>query len=426
VLAGAVVSGAVRQGRELTPPADVQEVPGQGVRGTVAGRPVAVGDAAWCGVDRVDEHGSVPDWVRVARRRARLDGALTVFVAVDDAPAGVLVLDDAVRPDASGTIRALRAGGIDRVVMVTGDRSDVADMVGVVIGADDVLAERTPAEKLEALSLECRRAPTVMVGDGISDAPALAVADVGVAMGARGAYASPSADAVLTVDRVDRLGEAARAARRTGRIARQGVIAGMGMSCVAMVVAGLGWLPPVWGALAQEAIDVAVIMNALRALRQPSAATHLPAADTALAQRFRGEHEKIRLAIDQVRAAADALGVASPEAALATARRAYTLLVEVIEPHAAAEQHELYPALNRVLGGTDLTGTMSRAHAEISHQIRRLGGLLDDIGTGPPDQVDIADLRSLMYGLHAIMRLHTAQEDESYLSLAAEAAPRPS
>ena len=173
----------------------------------------------------------------------------------------------------AGTIRALRKGGISRVVMVTGDRADVADKVGVVIGVDEVLAERTPAEKLDAVRLERRRAPTIMVGDGINDAPALALADVGVAMGARGATASSqSADAVLTVDRIDRLGEVAAVARRTGRIAMQSVIAGMGMSLAAMAVAGLGLLPAVWGALLQEGIDVAVILNALRALRQPAAA----------------------------------------------------------------------------------------------------------------------------------------------------------
>ncbi len=421
VLAAAVVRAAMRRGCELTLPADVAEQAGQGIRGAVGGHQVAVGKASWCGVDRL---AGVPGWVKVARRRARLDGALTVFVAVDGVPAGVLVLDDPVRPDAGRTIRALRAGGISRVVMLTGDRADVADQVGVVIGVDEVLAERTPAEKVDAVRMERRRAPTVMVGDGINDAPALALADVGVAMGARGATASSqSADAVLTVDRIDRLGEVAAVARRTGRIARQSVLAGMGMSLAAMVVAGVGLLPAVWGALLQEGIDVAVILNALRALRQPAATGRLSPDDTAMARRFSHEHESIRAAIEGLRAAADALGAAPAAEAVGRVRAAHRTLVDEVEPHEAAEQHELYPALNRLLGGTDPTATMSRAHAEISHQIRRLGQLLDDIGTGEPDQVDIADLRGLLYGLHAILRLHTAQEDESYLSLAEEAGP---
>jgi soluble P-type ATPase len=305
--------------------------------------------------------------------------------------------------------------------MVTGDRADVADQVGIVIGVDEVLAERTPAEKLDAVRLERRRAPTMMVGDGINDAPALALADVGVAMGARGATASSqSADAVLTVDRIDRLGEVAAVARRTGRIALQSVVAGMGLSLAAMIAAGFGLLPAVWGALLQEGIDVAVILNALRALRQPAATGRLSADDTALAHRFSDEHRSIRAAIEELRATADSLGTVPPAAAAERVRKAYRTLVEDVLPHEQAEQHELYPMLNRLLGGTDATATMSRAHAEIAHQVRRLGQLLDDIGTGAPDEVDLADLRGLLYGLHAILSLHTAQEDESYLSLAEE------
>jgi heavy metal translocating P-type ATPase len=421
VLAAAVVRAAVQQGRELSLPSDVDEKAGEGIRGRVAGHLVAVGKASWCGVDGVD---GVPGWVKAAKRRARLDGALTVFVAVDAIPAGVLLLDDPVRPDAGRTIRALREDGISKVVMVTGDRADVATQVGVVIGVDEVLAERTPAEKLDAVRLERRRGPVIMVGDGINDAPALALADVGVAMGARGATASSqSADAVLTVDRIDRLGEVAAVARRTGRIARQSAAAGIAMSLTAMAAAGAGLLPAVWGALLQEAIDVAVILNALRALRQPAAARRFPAADAALAHRFSGEHESIRADIEQIRAAADALGEVPSAEAAARVRAVYQTLTDRIEPHEQAEQRELYPMLNRLLGGDDPTAPMSRAHAEISHQIRRLRQLLDDIATVEPDQADIADLRGLLYGLHAILRLHTAQEDESYLSLADEPGP---
>jgi heavy metal translocating P-type ATPase len=419
VLAGAVVSAATRRGCALEMPRQAEEEPGQGIRGIVAGHRVAVGKAAWCGIGAGT--GGVPPWVKAARRRARLDGAMTVFVAVDGEPCGVLILDDPVRPDAARTVRGLRAGGIRRIVMVTGDRAEVADTVGTIIGVDQVLAERTPGEKLDVVRAEVSRGPVVMVGDGINDAPALALADVGVAMGARGATASSqAADAVLTVDRISRLGEVASVARRTRRIALQSVLAGMGLSLAAMAAASAGLLPAVWGALLQEGIDVAVIFNALRALRPP-AITRMSPADAALTRRFASEHQVIRADIEELRATADSLGFTPPEQALARARQAHQMLVDEVVPHEQAEERELYPALDRVLGSPEATTAMSRGHTEITHQARRLGQLLDDIGGGQPDDADLADLRALLYGLHAILRLHTTQEEENYLSLADEA-----
>lgn len=423
VLAGAVVSAAREQGCRLTVPGRPEEVPGQGIRGIVGGHQVAIGKAAWCGIDDTARRAG---WAKAARRRARLDGALTVFVAIDGEPGGVLILQDPLRPDAARTIRVLRRGGIRRIVMVTGDRAEVADMVGTVIGLDAVLAERTPAEKLDAVRAERAHGPVIMVGDGINDAPALALADVGVAMGARGATASAqAADAVLIVDRLDRLGEAVEIARRTRRIALESVLAGMAMSLAAMGVAAAGLLPAVWGAVLQEGIDVAVILNALRALRPAIPASRLTPGDIALTRRFQGEHETIRADIEELRGAADCLGLAAPDRALARVRRAHDRLVGEIAPHEQAEERELYPALDRLLGSPAATETMSRAHAEIARQVRRLGQLLAEIGDGPPDDADLADLRALLYGLYAVLRLHTAQEEESYLSLAEDVSGPP-
>ena len=418
VLASAVVRAALDRGCELTLPHDVEEVSGQGIRGEVKGTPVQVGKASWSGVS------GTPPWARAARRKARVDGALTVFVGIGGEPAGVLVFDDPLRPDAARTLRSLRRNGITRIVMVTGDRTEVAETVGAVIGVDEVLAERSPGEKLDVVRLETQRAPTMMVGDGINDAPALALADVGVALGARGATAaSEAADVVLTVDRIDRLGEAAAIARRTRKIAIESMVVGMSLSLAAMGIAAAGLLPAVWGALLQEVIDVAVILNALRALRGGPGETRLAHEDTLLTQRFQQEHRAIRADIERLHEVADSLDSLDPATALAQVRQVHHMLVAEIQPHEDAEEQVLYPALGRFLGGSDPMATMSRAHIEIAHQIRRLGQLLGDIGSKGMDEVDRTEFRSLLYGLHAILKLHTAQEDESYLSLAEQPGP---
>jgi soluble P-type ATPase len=409
VLAAAIVRAGAEDGCRLTQPASVTEVAGQGITGTVGGREVRLGRASWAGAAETEP------WVRTARRRSRLDGALTVFAAVDGRPAGALLLEDRLRPDARQTIRAVRRGGIGRIVLATGDRAETASAVGALTGADEVDAGLSPAGKLDVVLREQRTAPVIMTGDGINDAPALALADVGIAMGARGASSSSeAADAVLTVDSISRLGDVAAIARSTRRIALQSVLAGMGMSLAAMGVAAAGFLPAVWGALLQEAIDVAVILNALRALKPPPPEVRLTAADTDLTRRFRAEHQAIRADVEQLRTAAQSL--AEP-GAMTRVRRVHELLTREVWPHEHAEESYLYPALNRVLGGTDPTAPMSRAHAEIAVQIARLGRLIDDIGDRDPDEADIADLRDILYGLHAILRLHTVQEDETYLSL---------
>jgi iron-sulfur cluster repair protein YtfE (RIC family) len=185
-----------------------------------------------------------------------------------------------------------------------------------------------------------------------------------------------------------------------------------------MGVAAIGLLPAVWGAILQEGIDVAVILNALRALGSGRAGVRLGSEDTALTERFQQEHLDIRADIARLRSVADSLGVVQPAEAMAQVREMHRLLVEEVGPHEEAEEYVLYPALDRILGGRDPTGPMSRAHVEIAHQIKRLGQLLDDIGPDGPQEEDVTDLRRLLYGLHAILRLHTAQEDESYLSFA--------
>ena len=413
VLAAAIVSAAHERGLTLRPPDRVREEHGYGLRGFVDGREVSLGKASWL----VPE--PAPAWAKRVRRRADLDGSLAVYVAVDGTPAGALLFEDPVRADAPRMIRALRAAGVGRIVLVTGDRTDIAETVGRIVGVDAVEAERDPAEKLAVVKREQAAAATIMVGDGINDAPALAAAGAGVALAARGATASAeAADVVLMVDRVDALADAILIARRSRRIAWRAVFAGMGLALAAMVAAAAGLLPPAAGATLQEVIDVAAIGIALTALLPARAYTATMApADVITARRLYAQHQSVRPLVEQIRAVADELSPVhqDPEPVRALLDRLESDLL----PHERAEEAELVPILAKALGGADPTGAISRTHAEIEHYVRRLRRTLD----GDADQ-DLGDLRRLLYGLYAILRLHNAQEEEAAFSLVPEPAGR--
>ena len=258
-LAKALVAGAESDGLRLEVPRDVVESFGRGIEGYVGSRHVLVGSRTW-----LAEHGieaPVPK---------QLDGDARVLISVDGAAAAIALIGDRLRSDADRLVARLREAGIRHVAIVTGDKPTVAHAVGDALGVDRVYAEQTPEQKLDvvrALRARPDLHAIVMVGDGITDAPALALADVGVAMGSAGAtISSETADAVVLVDRVDRVADAVAIGRRALSIARQSVLLGIGASVVAMGFAAVGYLPPVAGALLQEGIDVAVILNALRAL----------------------------------------------------------------------------------------------------------------------------------------------------------------
>ena len=266
VLGEALVAAAADAGLELTMPLDVREEPGQGIQGTVDGHNVAVGSRAFMRSVGVRDG----EQASASLATIRGSGEAHVVVAVDEHIAGVIVMADELRPDAIHIVERLRAEGIRHVAMISGDRRSVAERVGREVGVDRVYAEQSPSDKLEVVrrvGTDPALRPVIMVGDGVNDAPALAIADLGIAMGAAGAtISSETADAVITVDRVDRVADAVHAGRRSLHIARQSILAGMGLSTAAMVVAAAGYLPPVAGALFQEVIDLAVILNALRAL----------------------------------------------------------------------------------------------------------------------------------------------------------------
>ncbi|MFZ1155272.1 MAG: heavy metal translocating P-type ATPase [Solirubrobacteraceae bacterium] len=266
VLGGALVSAAREAELELGMPVDIREEPGQGIEGEVDNHRVVVGSRAFLRAAGVPAEALAT----ASTMSGHGSGEARILVGVDGDLAGVIVMADELRPDADRMVGRLRGEGIRHVAMVSGDRRSVAERIGRELGVDRVYAEQSPAEKLEvvrSLRMEPRLRPVVMVGDGVNDAPALALADVGIAMGSAGAtVSSETADAVITVDRVDRVVDAVHAGRRALHIARQSVLCGMGLSLAAMGVAAFGYLPPVAGALLQEVIDLAVILNALRAL----------------------------------------------------------------------------------------------------------------------------------------------------------------
>jgi P-type E1-E2 ATPase len=198
------------------------------------------------------------------------DGAserTTAFVAIDGRYAGFITFADRLRHQVPALMQQLAHLGVVDTVMLTGDREDTAEAIATQAGIRTVRANLLPVDKVTAVQeLKQHRGTVVMVGDGINDAPALAAATVGVAMGEHGPAASAeAADIVLLVDDVSRVGEAIALSQRMRRIILQSVGFGLGVSFALMVVASTGRIPPSIGALLQEALDAAVILNALRA-----------------------------------------------------------------------------------------------------------------------------------------------------------------
>lgn len=262
VLADSIIRAARGRQLVLSHPRDVREHRGAGLKGRVENMSVAAGSRALVLADR-----SLPSWAKSGEERFRDEPVLRVFVALGGQLAGVFTFGDALRIDAHDTLSSLRSAGIARMIMLTGDDGVAAKRISALLDLDAIVADASPAEKVATVEAEKASAPTMMVGDGINDAPALAAATVGVAMGARGATASSeAADVIVLTDRLQPVAEAVRIARRTRAIALQSIVAGLALSGMAMIAAAMGQITPVAGALLQEGIDVAVILNALRTL----------------------------------------------------------------------------------------------------------------------------------------------------------------
>ncbi|MGF6973671.1 heavy metal translocating P-type ATPase [Paraburkholderia sp. JPY465] len=412
VISEAVTTAARERNLVLPAPRRVVEQAGAGVQGEVEDRAVAIGSFAY-----VSSLATPALWSAAFLQRVGYGGASAVFVSVDGVMIGALQMADQIRLETPRALRLLRQEGIRRLIMLTGDRRDVAETIGATLGLTEVRPEQTPSDKLEAIRAARREGTVIMIGDGVNDAPALAAADVGVAMGARGAAASSeAADVVLLVDRLDRLVEGLRVARQTRRIALESVIAGMALSFAAMVAAAFGFLPPLLGALIQEVIDVAVIANALRALRIRSTATagSLSRSD---AERLKSEHVELGPVMEQIRELADKLPRLPRTSVVGALAGMNDLLKRHLVPHEQRDDLEVYPGLARLVGGEDPMAAMSATHREIFRIARLLGQMTEDIRPEGPDAASLCEFQRLLYGLDAIVRLHCAQEDELFHAL---------
>ncbi len=260
-IAKALVAEARSRKAELVSPAHVNEAHGEGLRGRVEGKSIAVGGV-----------GYVRRYARTNRKflntAAAAVGTVVAAMAINGRAAALFGFADKPREGVSALLTSIRGMGVSRIILASGDRQIVAETIAEGLPIDLVKGDLDPDAKVALVRAEAKQAPVMMVGDGVNDAPALAVADIGVAMGATGAAAAAEiADVVIILDRLDALLPTFKIARRTRAIALQSVIAGLGLSAAGMMIAAFGYLAPISGAIFQEVVDVLVILNALRVLR---------------------------------------------------------------------------------------------------------------------------------------------------------------
>ncbi|MCA7931651.1 heavy metal translocating P-type ATPase [Burkholderia cepacia] len=416
VISDALTVAAHERCIDLSLPSAVIETAGEGVTGRVDNRTVAIGKFEY-----VSAFATNAPWSGAFLARVVSEGGAAVFVGVDGVMIGAIQMADQVRLETPRALRLLKREGVERLVMLTGDRRDIAQAVGELLGVTDVRAEQTPTDKLVAIQAARKEGVTIMVGDGVNDAPALAAADVGIAMGARGAAASSeAADVVLLVDRLDRLVDAIRIARRSRRIALESVAAGMSLSVVAMTIAAAGFLQPIAGAVIQEVIDVAVIVNALRVLLDRPRPTNARLDDVDVEQ-LRREHTALSPLLDQIRDLADRLPGLSGAAIASELDHMIDSLDERLLPHERADDRDVYARLAPLLGGEDPLAAMSGAHREIFKMVRSLRQMVADLPRDGTNTMQVQAIQRLLYGLEAIVRLHCAQEEELFHAVGADA-----
>ena len=244
-----------------------KEIPGKGITAEVKGKKVFLGSFALLKESGIDVNSPI-----CVGHSEHENTAL--YVASGNKYLGSISFVDPLRPEAKKTIQELKKSGVKNFIMITGDRKQVGEYIGSELGITKVESEVLPADKVNILLAEKKKySPIAMVGDGINDAPVLAASDVGVALGAKGSTAaSEAADAVIMQDDLERMAELVSISKRSVSIAKQSIFTGMGLSSILMVFAVAGFIVPVAGAFMQEAIDVIVILNALRARFRPKTA----------------------------------------------------------------------------------------------------------------------------------------------------------
>lgn len=262
VIARSLIQYAKAHNVALTYPTEFEEIIGSGAKGRLDHTTYFLGKLGLIEAQNI----AIPSDVKEHEKNLKNEGKMALYLASEKEFLGTIYLADTVRPEVKMLFEALHINGVQRTIMLTGDRKAVADHIGEQAGVHEVIAECLPDDKLRHIErLRRESSPVVMVGDGINDAPALAAADIGIAMGSTGSTAtSEVADIVIMVDNIERVSDAFAIARRTLTVAKQSIYTGMGLSIFFMILAALGYISPIYGAIIQEVVDIIVILNALR------------------------------------------------------------------------------------------------------------------------------------------------------------------
>lgn len=237
--------------QKLKEVSDLAEITSSGVKAIIEGKEIRVGKPAFVSHQKIE----------------KIVDQTTIYISQDEVFLGYITFTDTIRPEAKKTMEELRKLNVNHLLMVTGDHRKVADTIANEVGITEVYAECLPQDKIDVLKkIPASNRPVIMVGDGVNDAPSLAIADVGIAMGAHGATAaSETADAVILKDDLEKVSTAVKISKDTMKIAKQSVLIGILICTILMLIASTGIIPALFGAVLQEVVDTVSILSSLRA-----------------------------------------------------------------------------------------------------------------------------------------------------------------